>query len=712
MGRRFDHVFPRISRFAASIALIVAISLPLGYWRVVYSDLSDALEFKARVKARAVEGLISAHPDLWMFAENRLQGLLAREPVPLDVEKIIVFDMQGDVVIQSGSETQGWVLRRSSLLHDAHRVVGRLEVSASVGYLYPKVAVVSLMGMWLGFLVFLVLRIYPLRVLRQATEALYAEKERAETIMNSITDAVMILDSNGRVSLANPAALTMLQMDSLGTTAECFLPDLIAPEFRTAFADFLRKGLAGAPVRMKYEMAGQKGARRWLETHAVPMRIDGAARLLAATRDMTENKLIELELDQHRRHLEELVLARTSELAEAKDAAEAANYAKSIFLANMSHELRTPMNGIMGMTNLAMLQAKDASQIECLKKSMVASKHLLALINDILDLSKIEADRLILEEKDFCLSGLFNEILGMQEEHARAKGLALTLQMFPELPDTVQGDALRLKQIVLNYVGNAIKYSDQGEIIVRVCAVEQDSVSLMLRVEVSDRGVGISPEQQARLFQPFSQVDGSSTRRFGGTGLGLVISKRLAHLMGGETGCASALGEGSTFWATVRLKRSAKCAIRPTVDQSPELPKQVIERLFSGTRVLVVEDDPLAQEVMTSLLSCVGLITVVADNGQIALDKLEESVFSLVFMDVQMPVMDGIQATRIIRQMPAYASIPILAVTANAFDHDRKLCLDAGMNAHIGKPVDPASLYETLLAWLIGAQQGLVGSVA
>ena len=539
--------------------------------------------------------------------------------------------------------------------------------------------------------------------LQRQAEAIQAHERAVQrALIDTLPDLIWLKSPEGVYLGCNPRFEQFFgarEAEILGKTDYDFVSREMADFFRMHDRRAMEKD--GPSINEEKIAFASDGHQELLETTKIPMR-DAQGKLigiLGIGHDVTQRRAAEQELERHRQHLQELVDERTAALSVAKDAAEAANRAKSTFLANMSHELRTPMNGIMGMVGIALRQVSDPKLRHQLETIDHSSQHLLGVINDILDISKIEAGRLPLEQIDFKFGDVLENLQALIGNKVEEKSLELRF----DVPDSLRtlplsGDPLRLGQILLNLSGNAVKFTEHGAIVVYARAFDETADRVRLCCEIRDSGIGIGAEDQKRLFSAFEQADSSMTRKYGGTGLGLAISKRLVEMMGGEISVESMPGQGSTFRFSVQL---AKGGLAGLADAGSGLPADVaLLASHAGSRILMAEDEPVNQEVTCSLLEDVGLLVDVAGDGVEALALARQNRYALILMDMQMPKMNGVDATRAIRLDSLNADTPILAMTANAFEEDRRTCLAAGMNDYIGKPVNPDLLFSKLLSWL------------
>jgi two-component system sensor histidine kinase/response regulator len=498
-----------------------------------------------------------------------------------------------------------------------------------------------------------------------------AQRLLLDTVLDSVDAHVYMKDRERRYTYINARtaeAMGLEPQDVIGKLDREVLPARLADAYWEQDRNVLERGVN---VVAQHQFTRPDGEVRQFWTVKVPVMAAGeVSAVIGLSTDVTE-------------------------LHNLKQQADAASLAKSNFLSNMSHEIRTPMNSIIGMSHLALKSAATPKQRDYLEKIYHSGQHLLGIIDDILDFSKIEAGKLDLELIDFSVPALMDNIAHQLGDAAADRGLALVFDSAPGMPRQLHGDPLRLEQVLLNFTGNAIKFSQDGVVRIHACLEEETGDDALVRFEVHDNGIGMTAAEVAELFKSFHQADPSTTRKYGGTGLGLVISKQLVELMGGSVGVHSTPGVGSTFWFTARLGKGVAL-----LRAGPEPVPQAVLDQIAGAVILLVEDNVFSQQVAQELLEEAAATVVVAANGKEAIDLMLRRRFDCVLMDLQMPVLDGFEATRMIRSDPRLRDAVVIALTANAGLDDQARAFAAGMDEFVTKPTSPAQLFEVIARWL------------
>ena len=592
-------------------------------------------------------------------------------------------DLFALITVVSWTISMGIMLLLNSLVPDAGHVIVDMTV-----WMF------GLFGMWYGY--------RTIQKREQAEQSLVKANNLLQESISSLSEGFTIYDENDKLVMCNEAYLDMYDISRSFIKPGASFEDIIRNgaklgQYKGVVNSNLNKWVADRLFKHRaadgQQIEQQLDDGRWLliVEHKTPSGYTVGNRV-----DITNRKKMEAELIEHRSHLERMVTERTEELVVAKLQAESASITKSAFLANMSHEIRTPMNAILGMAGILRREGVTPTQELRLNNIDTAAKHLLSVINNILDISKIEAGKFLLEKSLIVVDDIVSNVTAMISPVVKEKQLTLLVEV-ESLPPHLIGDAVRIQQLMLNYANNAVKFTGSGSITLRVIKLYETPQNVTLRFEVEDTGIGLDAGTIERLFNAFEQADNSMTRKYGGTGLGLAINKRLATMMGGSVGVESIPGMGSTFWFTALLDKGETVFAEVTTDRRRVDPEERLATLYKGQRILVTDDEPVNREIAKMLLEDVGLVVDTVEDGEEAVAAVQSNSYIAILMDMQMPHLNGIEATQQIRKLPGYENVPIIAMTANAFAEDKAQCMEAGMTDFLGKPFDPKTLFSTVL---------------
>ncbi|MDG4555501.1 MAG: response regulator [Candidatus Competibacter sp.] len=667
---------------AGGLAVFVMLAAPTAFFLWSYQNRSGALQSEAQSLATVVTEFVNHSTGLWRFQPERLTSLLQRHGNRQYGSAVIGQD--GTMIAHLMPELAAPTLIRAYPIYDFGTEVGSVEVVVSLRGLAVETAWVAFAGLVLGVILFFPLRLVPLRALRKTTQAL-ADSENAYRQLVELSPDMIFINLDEKIAYINASGVRMFGADSAAALLGASIWDRIHPDSHAVVRERIKQILAlnTAVPLLEERYLRMDGAVFPVEVAAAPFVYRGKRAFQVVAHDLSARKRAEAALHQ------------------AKEAAEAASRAKSAFLATMSHEIRTPLNGVLGMAELLRNTPLNAQQQRFADMILNSGHALLVTINDILDFSKIESGRMTLEVVSFDLRKLVEETAALLAGRAHEKSLDLVSDLPLNLPAAVRGDPIRLRQILVNLASNAIKFTERGEVVMRLRLLEQNAGGPRLCFEVQDTGIGIAPAACAQIFDAFTQADGSTTRHYGGTGLGLAIVRQLIQLMGGEIGVDSTPEVGSRFWFTLPLLQSAT-SVRSRWPAREEL---------RGLRILLVDDNATNREILQRQTMAWGLVSDQAENGVQALARLRDATrvgehYDLALLDVRMPGMDGLDLAGKIRADPTLAGLKLVLLSSNGLDARTEQTAQAdiqGVQGVLYKPVRQADLYKILCRLLIPA---------